>query len=118
MEPLAAQARLRDFEIAACRRRVAQTGRMIADFERLVAELDREVRAEEDRTGIGDPQHFAYSTVAKAAALRRDNLVHSIVHLRIQLDSAKAALQEAVEKSKLAQERRDDLIANRAGHAA
>jgi flagellar FliJ protein len=37
MEPLAAQSRLRDFEIAACRRKVAQTGRMIADFERLAA---------------------------------------------------------------------------------
>jgi len=118
MEPLAAQSRLRDFEIAACRRKVAQTGRMIADFERLAAELDREVRAEEDRTGIRDPRHFAYSTVAKAAGLRRDNLLHSIAPLRLQLDSANAALQTALERSRPADERIEALSMDRAGHAA
>jgi flagellar FliJ protein len=118
MEPLAADARLRDFEIAACRRKVAQTGRMIADFERLAAELDREVLAEEDRTGIRDPRHFAYSTVAKAAGLRRDNLLHSIAPLRLQLDSANATLQAALEQSRLANDRNQALTANRAGHAA
>jgi hypothetical protein len=96
MEPLAAQSRLRDFEIAACRRKVAQTGRMIA---------------EEDRTGIRDPRHFAYSTVAKAAGLRRDNLLHSIAPLRLQLDSANAALQTALERN-------EALPMDRAGHAA
>jgi flagellar protein FliJ len=118
MEPLAAQSRLRDSEIAACRRKVAQTGRMIADFERLAAELDREVRAEEDRTGIRDPRHFTYSTVAKAAGLRRDNLLHSIAPLRLQLDSANAALQTALERSRPADERIDALSMDRAGHAA
>jgi flagellar FliJ protein len=118
MEPLAAHARLREFEIAACRRKAAQTRRMIADFERLAAELDREVRAEEDRTGIRDPQHFAYSTVAKAAGLRRDNLLHSIAPLRLQLDSAHAALQTALEQSHSANEHSDDPAADRAGHAA
>jgi hypothetical protein len=118
MEPLAADARLRDFEIAACRRKVAQAGRMIADFERLAAELDREVLAEEDRTGIRDPRHFAYSTVAKAAGLRRGNLLHSIAPLRLQLDSANATLQAALEQSRLANERSEAFTANRAGHAA
>ena len=118
MEPLAAQARLTDFEIAACRRRIAQTGRMIADFERLRAELDREVRAEEDRTGIRDPQHFAYSTVAKAAGLRRDNLLHSIAQLQVQLDTANAVLQAALEDLRLVHERSDTLVATPAGHAA
>jgi flagellar protein FliJ len=90
---------------------------MIADFERLTAELDREVRAEEDRTGIRDPRHFAYSTVAKAAGLRRDNLRHSIAQLQVQLDSANATLQVALENSRLAHERSDTLVAN-PGHAA
>jgi flagellar protein FliJ len=117
MQPLAAHVRLNDFEISACRRRVAQTGRMIADFERLTAELDREVRAEEDRTGIRDPRHFAYSTVAKAAGLRRDNLRRSIAQLQVQLDAA-AARQVVLENSLLVHERSDTLVATSAGHAA
>ncbi len=117
MQPLAAHVRLKDFEISACRRRIVQTGRMIADFERLTAELDREVRAEEDRTGIRDPRHFAYSTVAKAAGLRRDNLLHSIAQLQVQLDSANATLQAALENSRSVHERSDTLVAN-PGHAA
>ncbi|MBX9847081.1 MAG: flagellar export protein FliJ [Xanthobacteraceae bacterium] len=118
MDPLIAHVRLTNFEIAACRRRGAQTRSMIADFERLAAELDREVRAEEDRTGVRDPRHFAYSTVAKAAALRRDNLVNSIAQLRIQLDTVSAALHAALERSRAANQPSETLAANSAGHAA
>ena len=118
MDPLIAHVRLTNFEIAACRRRVAQTRSMIADFERLAAELDREVRAEEDRTGVCDPRHFAYSTVAKAAGLRRDNLLNSIAQLRIQLDTASAALHAALERSRAANQHSENLTANSACHAA
>jgi len=118
MDPLFAQLRLTNFEVAGCRRRIMQTRSMIADFDRLSAELDREVRAEEDRTGIHDPRHFAYSTVAKAAALRRDNLTHSIAQLRIQLDAAYAALHTALEKARSANGNDEALAANHAGHAA
>lgn len=118
MNPLIAQVRLTDFEIAACRRRVAQTRGVIADFERLAAELDREVRAEEDRTGNHDPRHFAYSTVAKAAALRRDNLMHSIEQLRIQLGATQAALAVALEKSRSAADGGEVPVMSQAGHAA
>jgi flagellar FliJ protein len=118
MDPLLAQVRLMDFEIAACQRKVAQTRAMIADFERLAAELDREVRAEEDRTNNHDPRHFAYSTVAKAASLRRDNLMHSIGQLRIQLSATHAALAMALEKSQSAAAGGEVLAMNHAGHAA
>jgi poly(3-hydroxyalkanoate) synthetase len=118
MDPLIAELRLTNFEVAACRRRIVQTRGMIADFERLAAELDREVRAEEDRTGIRDPRHFAYSTVAKAAGLRRDNLVHSITKLRAQLDASHAALHAALQRSQSANQVTETLTANRAGHAA
>ena len=37
-------------------------------------DLDREIRIEEDRVKIHNPAHSAYSTYAKATALRRDNL--------------------------------------------
>ena len=99
MDSLVAQARLTEFEIAAHRRQVAQTQSMIADFDRLVADLDREVHAEEDRTRNHDPLNFAYSTVAKSAANRRDNLIHSIALLRAQLAAAREALKVALDKS-------------------
>lgn len=118
MDPLVAQLRLTNFDLAACRRRIMQTRSMIADFERLATELDREVRAEQDRTGIHDPRHFAYSTLAKAAGLRRDNLMHSIAQLKIQLDAAHAALQTALEKSRSANGNSEALTASHAGHAA
>ena len=118
MDPLVAQVRLTNFETAACRRRIIQTRSMIADFERLSAELDREVRAEEDRTGIRDPRHFAYSTVAKAAGLRRNNLMHSIEQLRIQLSTARAALAAALERLPSAAEAGDAPAMSHAGHAA
>lgn len=118
MDPLIAQLRLTNFEIAACRRRIAQTRGMIADFERLAAELDREVRAEEDRTGIHDPRHFAYSTLAKAASLRRDNLMHSIEQLRIQLGTTQVALAAALEKALPAAGDGGAPAISQAGHAA
>jgi flagellar FliJ protein len=118
MDPLAAQVRLTNFEIAACRRRIMQTRSMVADFERLSADLDREVGAEEDRTGIRDPRHFAYSTVAKASRLRRDNLMHSIAQLRLQLDTAYAALNAALERARAASGNGETLTADSAGHAA
>ena len=117
MDPLIAQMRLTTFEAAAYRRMIAQTSGMIADFERLAAELDGEVRAEEERTGIRDPRHFAYSALAKAAALRRDNLKQSIAQLAIQLEAAHAGLHRALQKARSAGGH-ETLTANSAGHAA
>ena len=54
--------------------------------------LDQEVRNEEDRVKIHDLLHSAYSTYAKATALRRDNLRRSADVLRAQLAEAKKAL--------------------------
>jgi hypothetical protein len=68
---------------------------MIAEFEQLAADLDREIRVEQDRTGIHDPAHFAYSTYAKATRQRRDNLKRSAEGLKAQLDAAKKSLAEA-----------------------
>ncbi|MDZ4840555.1 MAG: flagellar export protein FliJ [Hyphomicrobium aestuarii] len=59
---------------------------MIRDFEALAADLDRQVQAEEDRTGVRDTAHFGYSTFAKSAAQRRDNLRASANDLRVKLD--------------------------------
>ena len=59
--------RLKKFQVDERRRKVAQIEGMIAEFDRMAGDLDREIRAEQDRAGIHDPGHFAYPTYAKAA---------------------------------------------------
>ena len=92
--------RLKKFQVDEKRRKVAQIEAMIAEFERIATELDREIKVEQDRAGIHDPGHFAYPTYAKAAMTRRENLKRSTGELRTQLDEAKAALGEAFEELK------------------
>ena len=87
--------RLRKFQVDENRRRTAQIEAMIAEFERMGADLDREIKTEQERVGIHDPSHFAYPTYAKAATQRRENLKHSVDDLKRQLDDGKAALGEA-----------------------
>jgi flagellar export protein FliJ len=73
---------------------------MIADFQRMAADLEREILAEQERAGIHDPSHFAYPTYAKAAMGRRENLKRSIDELISQLGDAKIELQESCEELK------------------
>src|SRR3984893_14546784 len=92
--------RLKRFQVDEKRRKVAQIEGMIAEFERMAVDLDREIQVEQDRAGIHDPAHFAYPTYAKAAIQRRENLRRSADELKGQLDDAKAALGEAFEELK------------------
>jgi flagellar export protein FliJ len=92
--------RLKRFQVDEKRRQVVQIEMMIAEFERMAAELDEQILAEQKRSGISDVAHFAYPTFAKAAMARRDNLMESANELRGQLDAAQAALSEAVEDMK------------------
>ena len=92
--------RLKKFQVDERRRKVAQIETMIAEFERMAADLEREIKVEQDRAGIHDPGHFAYPTYAKAAIQRRENLARSADELRIQLEDAKALLAEAFEELK------------------
>ena len=92
--------RLKKFQVDEKRRRVAQIEGMIADFQRMSAELEREIVAEQERAGINDPTHFAYPTYAKAAIQRRENLTRSADELRVQLDDARAHLNEAFDELK------------------
>ena len=92
--------RLKKFQVDEKRRRVVQIEGMIAEFERMAADLDREIQVEQDRTGIKDPAHYAYPTYAKAAMQRRENLKHSADELKTQLEDAKLALQDAFEELK------------------
>jgi flagellar FliJ protein len=92
--------RLKKFHVDERRRKVAQIEGMIAEFERMGADLEREIKSEQERAGIHDPGHFAYPTYAKAATSRRENLKRSADELRIQLEDAKSALNEAFEEMK------------------
>src|SRR5579864_7589527 len=82
--------RLKKFQVDEKRRRVAQIEGMIADFQRMSVDLEREIQSEQERAGINDPSHFAYPTYAKAAIQRRENLTRSADELRIQLEDAPA----------------------------
>lgn len=92
--------RLKKFQVDEKRRRVAQIEGMIAEFQRMAGELDREIAVEQERAGIHDPAHFAYPTYAKAAIQRRENLRRSADELRGQLEEARAALGDAFEDLK------------------
>src|SRR5258708_4025558 len=111
--------RLKKFQVDEQRRKVMQIEGMIAEFERMATDLEREIKVEQDRAGIHDPTHFAYPTYAKAAIQRRENLKHSADELKAQLNDAKEALADAFEELKkveLLDER--DQIPQRADHAA
>lgn len=92
--------RLKKFQVDEKRRQVAQIEGMIADFERMAGELDQQIEIEHTKTGISDVAHFAYSTFAKAAATRRDNLLRSAHDMKETLEAAQDALAEAVEDLK------------------
>jgi flagellar FliJ protein len=90
--------RLKRFQVDEKRRQVAQIEAMIAEFERMAKELNDQVLAEQERSGIHDTAHFAYPTFAKAAMQRRDNLNASTQELREQLRVAQEECAEAVEE--------------------
>ncbi len=87
--------KLKRFEMDERGRKVADLEQMIREFETIAGDLDRQIQAEEDRTGVKDPKHFSYSTFAKSAAQRRDNLRASIGELRAKLESAQQELDAA-----------------------
>jgi flagellar protein FliJ len=92
--------RLKRFQVDDKRRQVTQIETMIADFERMADELNRQIAEEERRVGVTDITNFAYPTFAKAAMQRRDNLKGSVEGLRDQLASAQSHLAEAFEELK------------------
>ena len=112
--------RLKKFHVDEKRRRVAQIEGMIAEFDRMATDLEREISTEQDRAGISDPSHFAYPTYAKAAATRKENLKRSADELKVQLDDAKAALGEAFEELKKVEllDERDQMRERAAENAA
>lgn len=118
--------RLKKFQADEKRRRVVQLQTMIAEFTRMTNDLDREIGTEEKRANISDPAHFAYPTYARAARVRRDNLMLSLNELREKLEFAQEEAKEAGEEFAKAQsqdardhaaERLVDVVADRRGAA-
>ena len=88
--------RLKRFDAEEKAQKVAALEQMIREFEQMAADLERQVEAEEERTGVRDANHFAYSTFARSAAQRRDKLMASIADLQEKLDVAAVERDEAV----------------------
>jgi hypothetical protein len=108
--------RLKKFQAEERRRTVAQIESMISGFERISVDLERDIKIEQDRSGIHDPAHFAYPTYAKAAIQRRDNLKRSAHDLKIQLEDAKADARRSLrgdEEGRAARRTRPDPRADR-----
>ena len=89
--------RLKRFQVDDHKRRIAKIEMMVNEFNRMAAELDREITSEETKSGITDTNHFAYPTYARSARARRDNLKQSADELRGQLDDVRAKLEAATE---------------------
>jgi flagellar export protein FliJ len=87
--------RLKQFQVNDKRRQLLQLDMMIAEFERMAGDLEVQISAEEKKAGITDINHFAYPTFAKAARLRRDNLLNSQSDLAQQRSVAESLLAEA-----------------------
>jgi len=88
--------RFKQFEADEKVRKVQGLEQMIREFQQIATDLERQVQAEEERTGIRDRGHFAYSTFAKAATQRRNNLLTSITDLRVKLQDAVQQRDEAL----------------------
>lgn len=126
MRPRGKLVGLRQFQVNEQRRQLLQLDMMIADFERMVRELEYQIDAEEKKVGISDINHFAYPTFATAVRLRRDNLKNSQSDLQRQRTAAEPSLSEAEAELSKAQMmdsrsgRRNDIepgnLTDRSGH--
>jgi flagellar export protein FliJ len=83
--------RLARFKLQERQRQAMGLESMIAEFLRKQDDLDALISAEEARSGVTDPEHFNYPTTAKAALVRRDNLLASVADLNDQLAEVRAA---------------------------
>jgi chaperonin cofactor prefoldin len=86
--------RLKEFQVNEKRRQLQQLQMMMSEFERMTKDLESQIVVEEKKSGISDPNHFAYPTFAKAARQRADNLQVSIKELKMQEEALEQTLEE------------------------
>jgi hypothetical protein len=87
--------RNREFDLVHCRSQAIQIETIIAEFDRIYADLTQQIEGEEARVRIFDQAHFAYSTYAKAARDRRDKIERSAGALKVELTKLQSKLQGA-----------------------
>jgi flagellar protein FliJ len=87
--------RVRRRGIERVHQRVAQMEATVADFDRTANEIEGWIAAEQNRTRIHDPHHFAYSTSAIAMNRRRDALMRSREGLTRTIADLKRQLTDA-----------------------
>jgi flagellar protein FliJ len=78
--------RRKQFEASEKERRVDLLRTMISDLDAKIADLDAHIATEDNRTRIKDTGDPAYSTFAKAAAKRRQNLLTLVAHIKSLLE--------------------------------
>lgn len=96
------------FDLAEKRRKLSDIDGMIGEFRRMAADLEQQIEAEHVRTGVREFTHFAYSSFAKAARKRCDNLLVSVKDLEVKREAAAAeaaAADEELKRLQLAGER-------------
>jgi flagellar FliJ protein len=97
MKSLDCQISLATFRLAEHRRGVARIEGMIAELERRSSELEHDLNLEHSRTKINDPQHFAYSPLAKSLTERREKTRLSIHELKGQLEHVQIEIGKVVD---------------------
>jgi flagellar protein FliJ len=91
------------FDLAEKRRKLSDIDAMIAEFRRMSQDLEQQIEAEHVRTGVRDANHFAYSSFAKAARKRCDNLQVTIADLQTKREPADRDLAQAEDELKRVQ---------------
>jgi hypothetical protein len=107
--------RLKRREVEEKSRKVEDLERIIREFDQMASDLERQIQLEEDRTGVRDRAHFSYSTFAKAAAQRRDNLRQSTEGFREKLAAAVRERDDTVEQFSRASQQADGREDTRGG---
>jgi flagellar FliJ protein len=95
--------RLKRFQESSAALKAVSIEATIVNFERIAVDLSEQIEAEEHRTRIAEPAHFAYSTLAKAARLRRTNLVTTIDDLKAKYEVAKREHEKATAELRTAE---------------
>lgn len=111
MKPRESLLRARQFEVEEKRQQAADLESMIIDFRRMAADLDQQIEAEHQKSGIRDVNHFAYPPFAKAARQRRDNLMTSVEGLLGKLEATKrdlGLLEDELRRTETAGERSEE----------
>lgn len=78
--------------------RIEQTKSLILELGRERRKLSCDLEAEETRVGISDPNHYAYSPLARTLRERRDRVGHSIDTLTKKLEEYEAGLATSVDE--------------------